>query len=582
MFDVSEKIKLVIWDLDETFWKGTLSEEGVKVVERNVQLIKHLNLRGIVNSICSKNDFDFAKKKLIEIGVWDQFVFPKISWLPKGKIIEALIDEMSLRPDNVLFLDDNIMNLEEVKFVLPNINLATPDYIESLWTNPFLLGKDDAKLSRLNQYKVLELKSSERLKMNSSNYDFLKQSEIRVNILDYTQEYFDRVAELVGRTNQLNFTQIRPSQDELINQLNESENYVVEVQDKYGEYGIVGFISIADNCFKHFLFSCRTMNMGVENYVLQYFDKFDTSRFIKPVQSNYINLDFINDIQNSSESTPFEKSELGKKALLIGSCDLDQTAYYYNDKRLVTRFNTVNSYGLDVRFDHTDMLLDYLRGYSDLQLESIRSLPFTPDFEDNSILTADSEYLILSLLTDYSRGVYRHKTLNYIVAYEHYNNNLIEMARKSAFPKHLYGKEDFFHELEGSFTFEGVISPERLVSNIKEIATLISPRKLILINGAEIDKDFRSEWEFDTLETHKKLNSALDMLEEVNISLIDVRKIVTSNNLITDNLRHYTKEVYKLLADEIAKELCDIPDLARSKRAFRWINKILAKLSNAG
>ena len=33
------KIKLVIWDLDETFWKGTLSEEGIEVIEKNILII---------------------------------------------------------------------------------------------------------------------------------------------------------------------------------------------------------------------------------------------------------------------------------------------------------------------------------------------------------------------------------------------------------------------------------------------------------------------------------------------------------------------------------------------------------------
>ena len=56
-----EKIKLVIWDLDETFWEGTLSEEGVKPIKDNIELIKELSERGIINSIVSKNNFDDVK-----------------------------------------------------------------------------------------------------------------------------------------------------------------------------------------------------------------------------------------------------------------------------------------------------------------------------------------------------------------------------------------------------------------------------------------------------------------------------------------------------------------------------------------
>ena len=51
-----DKIKLVIWDLDETFWQGTFSEGNVEIPDQNRRLIALLTDIGIVNSICSKND----------------------------------------------------------------------------------------------------------------------------------------------------------------------------------------------------------------------------------------------------------------------------------------------------------------------------------------------------------------------------------------------------------------------------------------------------------------------------------------------------------------------------------------------
>ena len=50
------KVKLIIWDLDETFWQGTLSEGSQIIIEKNVKLIKKLSERGIINSICSKKE----------------------------------------------------------------------------------------------------------------------------------------------------------------------------------------------------------------------------------------------------------------------------------------------------------------------------------------------------------------------------------------------------------------------------------------------------------------------------------------------------------------------------------------------
>ena len=74
-------IKLVMWDLDETFWKGTIDDGDVPVIpESHIELVKALTDHGIVNSICSKNNKDIVKAVLIEKGIWDLFVFPSIDW----------------------------------------------------------------------------------------------------------------------------------------------------------------------------------------------------------------------------------------------------------------------------------------------------------------------------------------------------------------------------------------------------------------------------------------------------------------------------------------------------------------------
>ena len=103
-----DKIKLVIWDLDDTFWKGTLSEGAVNIPVAHRELLDHLTDIGIVNSICSKNDFESTTDYLEKNGLAEYFVFPSIDWSPKGQRVKPLIADMQLRPANVLFLDDNL------------------------------------------------------------------------------------------------------------------------------------------------------------------------------------------------------------------------------------------------------------------------------------------------------------------------------------------------------------------------------------------------------------------------------------------------------------------------------------------
>jgi len=89
---IENTVKLVIWDLDDTFWSGTLAEGETTPIERNLEIVKTLTDRGIIQSICSKNDRETALARLAEMGVDEYFVFPRISFDPKGMAIAQLIE----------------------------------------------------------------------------------------------------------------------------------------------------------------------------------------------------------------------------------------------------------------------------------------------------------------------------------------------------------------------------------------------------------------------------------------------------------------------------------------------------------
>ena len=130
---LTKNIKLVIWDLDETFWKGTLSEEGIHIIEKNPNIVKHLVDRGIMNSIASKNNYNDVKDILINLNVWDYFIFPCIDWVSKGEMIKWILEKTQLRDENTLFIDDNHLNLSEAKFYNPELNVASPEFIDEIF-----------------------------------------------------------------------------------------------------------------------------------------------------------------------------------------------------------------------------------------------------------------------------------------------------------------------------------------------------------------------------------------------------------------------------------------------------------------
>ena len=148
--------------------------------------------------------------------LWDQFVFAKIAWRPKGEMIAQTIQEMNLRAVNVLLIDDNPQNLEEAKFFNPGLQVATPDVLTELLTWPGTKGKADAALSCWQQYRQLEQKVIDQQQFHAgSNEDFLRQCDIRVRIERDCAAQFDRLLEMIQRTNQLNFTKQRLEADSL-------------------------------------------------------------------------------------------------------------------------------------------------------------------------------------------------------------------------------------------------------------------------------------------------------------------------------------------------------------------------------
>jgi len=118
----------------------------------------------------------------------------------------------------------------------------------------------------------LEIKTVDKGEMKSAD-EFLQQSQIQLSFNENCLEQTDRIAEMIERTNQLNFTKLRSSKTDLIATLTDKEYHcaTVTVKDKYGDYGIVGFFALhkKENRLLHFLFSCRTMGMGIEQYVYE-------------------------------------------------------------------------------------------------------------------------------------------------------------------------------------------------------------------------------------------------------------------------------------------------------------------------
>jgi FkbH-like protein len=360
-----EDVKLVIWDLDETFWSGTLTEGPITPIPANIEIVKTLAERGIISSICSKNNHDDALAALTDLGIADYFVFPQIEFAPKGEKIAAILETAGLRAENTLFIDDNIFNLEEARHISPGLMTADPrDILPTLLTLPQLEGKPDPVLTRLAQYKKLEQKSAERAASAASNEDFLRGCDIRIEIDYEIEPHFDRIIELANRTNQLNFTKRRlESQAEIDKFRALLKTFgitaaIIRVADKYGDYGIVGFFVLRRktniNKLLHFVFSCRTMNMGIEQYLYERLQKPDI-KIVEPVANPIITFADVDWIAEGAAVPQLGAVTSAKKLLLVGGCELLQLASMCSSNR--AEFVNTNRNSWTIRFDDPGFIL---------------------------------------------------------------------------------------------------------------------------------------------------------------------------------------------------------------------------------
>ncbi len=567
MIDINQ-IKLVIWDLDETLWKGVLSEGAVDMPDEHIQLIKDMVDCGVMNSICSKNDEHFVLDELARKGIKELFVFNSINWSPKGERVRQIVSEMNLRQPNVMFIDDNPSNRGEVKATCPEIDVEDVDVIPKLITAFRKDNKKDVGHKRLKQYKVLEKKQSFKANF-ASNEEFLKESNICVEIASDCNNHIERILDLINRSNQLNFTKVRLQKEELESLLNNPNvkcGYA-SVKDNFGDYGVVGFYAIENDEAKHFVFSCRTLGMGVEQYVYQQIGK-PTLEVQGEVSSSPYEPDpyWIN--QRAYNHLANKDSLSAGKIVLKGPCDLSQLFAYINEtKNIIQEFVYVGENGNSVEgFNHTTQIIESFTLTDKEKQDLIASCPFgDKEMFKTRIFDEDINYVVLSLFTDPNLGLYRNKESGLIVAFGEWTNNLLDESLWPSFiNKELYVAGCSFSletlkSFKNKYEFVGRLSPAEVLNNVQWIYNhMFKKTKLILTLGSEMAYESNNQPAYnDRHEYHKELNTLIKQAFSNNerVSFLDVNDFLKGQSDFTGNINHFTRRIYFELANSLIIKL---------------------------
>ncbi len=123
---------------------------------------------------------------------------------------------------------------------------------------------------RRKMYQEQVTREKEEQGFGDDYLGFLASCGIELEIGGYSEHEGERVAELVQRTNQLNFSGRKYSREELNEVLANPTlgKYVLRVSDKYGSYGTVGFCLVKDKPdtveVLDFMLSCRVQSKFIE------------------------------------------------------------------------------------------------------------------------------------------------------------------------------------------------------------------------------------------------------------------------------------------------------------------------------
>lgn len=296
--------KGLITDLDETLWSGVLGDDGPDGISWDVEhktqfhaLYQHLmNLlaeAGILLGVASKNDAGLVDKALTrpDLVIKPQNLFPiEAHWRPKVESVERILKAWNIGADSVVFVDDNLLELEHAKMAFPEMECLEfrKDDARFLVELRDRFGKREVREE--DKLRVASLRSSQAVRRaaadNASLDTLLAGAEARVTFRWGKQPPDPRALELINKTNQFNLNGIRHTEADWDAYLSDPATHlvVVEYEDRFGKLGRIAVLAgrEQDSGFEVeiWVMSCRAFSRRIEHQCLKLLlNRWDLVRF---------------------------------------------------------------------------------------------------------------------------------------------------------------------------------------------------------------------------------------------------------------------------------------------------------------
>ena len=307
--------KVIILDLDDVLWGGTVGETGWQGItlgghdpagEALVDFqrdLKALARRGILLAIVSKNDESIATEAIAKhpemVLRMDDFAGWRINWRDKAANVVDLMTELNLGLDSAVFVDDSPVERARVREALPQ--LFVPDwpsdkrlYTEALlsldcFDSPWLTEEDRQRV----RMSAVDRVRKESKRQVSDLEEWLATLKTTVKVEELNPGNLPRAAQLLNKTNQMNLSTRRMSEADFYAWARAEGRRVwtFRVSDKFGDSGLTGILSLelagSRARIIDFVLSSRVIGRKIEEAMLSIAIECARSAGVREVYANY-------------------------------------------------------------------------------------------------------------------------------------------------------------------------------------------------------------------------------------------------------------------------------------------------------
>ncbi len=265
--------------------------------------LKTLRARGILLAIVSKNEQPVALQAIDEnpemLLRTRDFVGWRINWEDKAANIVELMAELNLGMQSALFIDDQPAERARIRGALPEV--LVPEWpVDPMLYKQSLLSLNcfdtvvmsDEDLSRTDMYQAEGERKASRVSVQSID-DWLRCIDLEVTVEDLCDHNLQRTVQLLNKTNQMNLSTRRMTEDELLEWRDSGNRRVwcFRVRDKFGDSGLTGIVSLEweDRSAQivDFVLSCRVFGRRIEHLMAHVAIDFAAAQGVENVEAVY-------------------------------------------------------------------------------------------------------------------------------------------------------------------------------------------------------------------------------------------------------------------------------------------------------